>query len=54
MRRAEAVKLYLVEHGIDEDRITTEGLGPDKPVDTNETKVGRANNRRIEFEIITS
>jgi OOP family OmpA-OmpF porin len=54
MRSAEAVKLYLVEHGIDEDRITTEGLGPDKPVDTNETKVGRANNRRIEFEIITS
>lgn len=52
-RRAESVKRYLVEHGVDEGRITTEGFGPDKPVDTNETKVGRANNRRIEFEIIT-
>ena len=31
----------------------TEGLGPDKPVDTNDTKAGRANNRRIEFEILT-
>jgi OOP family OmpA-OmpF porin len=53
MRRAESVKRYLVEHGIDAGRITTEGLGPDKPVDSNETKTGRANNRRIEFEIIT-
>jgi OmpA-OmpF porin, OOP family len=51
-RRAEAVKRYLVEHGIDEGRIQTEGFGPDKPVDTNDTKAGRANNRRIEFEII--
>jgi OOP family OmpA-OmpF porin len=51
-RRAESVKKYLVEHGIDEGRITTEGHGPDKPVDTNDTKAGRANNRRIEFEII--
>jgi OOP family OmpA-OmpF porin len=52
-RRAESVKRYLVEHGIDESRITTEGLGPDKPADSNDTKAGRANNRRIEFEIIT-
>ena len=51
-RRAEAVKKYLVDHGVDESRIETEGLGPDKPVDTNDTKTGRANNRRIEFEII--
>jgi OOP family OmpA-OmpF porin len=51
-RRADAVKRYLVEHGIEESRIETEGHGPDKPVDTNDTKAGRANNRRIEFEII--
>jgi OOP family OmpA-OmpF porin len=52
-RRAESVKRYLVEHGIDESRIVTEGVGPDKPVASNVTKGGRADNRRIEFEIIT-
>ena len=51
-RRAASVKKYLVDKGIDESRIQTEGFGPDKPVDTNDTKQGRANNRRIEFEII--
>ncbi|PRP91630.1 Outer membrane porin F precursor [Enhygromyxa salina] len=51
-RRAEAVKKYLVEHGIKESRMTTAGYGPDKPIDTNDTKAGRAYNRRIEFEII--
>jgi outer membrane protein OmpA-like peptidoglycan-associated protein len=51
-RRAEAVKKYFVDHGIAESRMTTEGFGPDKPVDTNNTSAGRANNRRIEFEII--
>jgi OmpA-OmpF porin, OOP family len=39
--------------GIAEDRIVTSGLGPDVPIDTNDTKAGRANNRRIEFKIIT-
>ncbi|MFO7566348.1 MAG: OmpA family protein [Enhygromyxa sp.] len=51
-RRAESVKRYLVEHGVDEARIETVGHGPDKPIDSNDTKAGRANNRRIEFEII--
>ncbi len=50
--RAEAVKKYLVEHGIDASRITTRGAGPDEPVDTNDTKAGRAKNRRIEFKIL--
>jgi outer membrane protein OmpA-like peptidoglycan-associated protein len=52
-RRAESVKTYLVEHGVAADRITTVGYGPDKPVDTNDTAAGRANNRRIEFKPIT-
>ena len=51
-RRAASVKKYLVDKGIDESRIETEGFGPDKPIDTNDTKAGRANNRRIEFEIL--
>ena len=50
--RAEAVKDYLVNKGIDASRITTRGAGPDSPVDTNDTKAGRAKNRRIEFKIL--
>jgi OOP family OmpA-OmpF porin len=51
-RRANSVKTYLVEHGVDAERITTDGLGPDYPIDTNATRTGRAHNRRIEFEIV--
>ena len=49
--RAEAVKSYLSGMGIAEDRISTAGFGPDVPIDTNDTRAGRANNRRIEFRI---
>jgi OOP family OmpA-OmpF porin len=51
--RADSVKSYLVGMGIGEDRIVTSGKGPDEPIDTNDTKEGRTNNRRIEFKIIT-
>jgi OOP family OmpA-OmpF porin len=51
-RRADAVKRYLVEHGIDAARIETRGAGPDEPLDSNATKSGRAQNRRIEFRIL--
>ena len=51
-RRAESVKRYLVEHGIDPARIETRGAGPDEPVDSNRTAAGRARNRRIEFNLI--
>ena len=51
-RRAESVKKYLVDRGVDSGRLTTRGAGPDEPVDTNETKAGRAKNRRIEFKLI--
>ncbi len=52
--RAESVKQWLVEHGIDASRITTRGAGPDEPVADNSSKAGRADNRRIEFKIITN
>jgi outer membrane protein OmpA-like peptidoglycan-associated protein len=48
-RRADAVKNWLVEKGIDPKRITAKGYGPDKPIATNKTKEGRQQNRRIEF-----
>jgi outer membrane protein OmpA-like peptidoglycan-associated protein len=51
-RRAESVRNYLIGKGIDPTRITTKGYGPDQPRDTNKTKAGRANNRRIEFKIL--
>ncbi len=51
-RRAASVKRYMVENGVADDRIETQGVGPDQPIDTNETADGRARNRRIEFIII--
>jgi OOP family OmpA-OmpF porin len=50
--RADTVKKYLVEHGVDQARIVTRGAGPDEPIDSNATREGRANNRRIEFRVL--
>ncbi len=50
-RRAEAVRAYLVSRSVDGGRVTAKGYGASRPVDTNATKAGRANNRRTEFEI---
>jgi OmpA-OmpF porin, OOP family len=49
-RRAESVKAYLVSRGIDGARLTPRGYGPDRPIATNDTARGRANNRRVEFK----
>jgi outer membrane protein OmpA-like peptidoglycan-associated protein/curli biogenesis system outer membrane secretion channel CsgG len=49
-RRAEAVKSILVsQFGIDAGRLTTAGFGSSKPIDSNSTPDGKANNRRVEF-----
>jgi len=49
-RRAAAVKQVLVaEFQIDEARLTTDGLGATKPLESNDTPQGRAQNRRVEF-----
>jgi OOP family OmpA-OmpF porin len=48
-KRADAVKNKLAEYGIEADKIETEAYGEDKPVATNETKEGRAKNRRVEI-----
>ncbi|MEM7153547.1 MAG: OmpA family protein [Myxococcota bacterium] len=49
--RADAVKDYLVDKGVDASRITTRGAGPDEPIADNKSKRGRAQNRRIEFRL---
>lgn len=50
--RANAVRTYLIDHGVEAFRIQTRGAGPDEPIDTNRTASGRARNRRIEFQIL--
>ena len=52
VRRAEAVKAYLVSKGIEANRVYTEGKGEKQPVADNKTAQGRAQNRRTEIEII--
>ncbi len=48
-RRAEAVKKYFVDQGIDPNRLTTKGFGLTKPAASNKTRAGRAQNRRVEL-----
>ncbi|MFH1313129.1 MAG: OmpA family protein [Candidatus Eisenbacteria bacterium] len=48
-RRAAAVKVRLVDSGIEESRLKTKGWGESKPVDENTTPEGKANNRRVVF-----
>ncbi|MDT0136285.1 outer membrane protein OmpA [Acidovorax sp. PRC11] len=52
VRRAEAVKAYLVSKGIEKNRVYTEGKGEKQPIADNKTKEGRAKNRRVEIEVV--
>ena len=52
-KRAEAVKAKLLEFGLAEDRILgIEAMGEEEPIASNDTKEGRAENRRVEFKLI--
>lgn len=49
--RAKSVMQELIKRGIDKNRMVSAGFGPDRPIDTNDTPEGRANNRRVELRI---
>ena len=49
-RRAEAVRDYLIELGVDAERLTAVGFGPEQPIASNDTEEGREVNRRIEIK----
>ena len=52
MRRAKAVKAFLVSKGIPEARVFVEGKGESQPTANNHTKEGRAKNRRVDIEVV--
>ena len=51
-QRVETVKAYLVDHGINEERIQTQGYGGTQPLVPNTSNANRAKNRRVTFKII--
>jgi OmpA-OmpF porin, OOP family len=51
LRRAEAVKAYLVSNGIDPNAVKTAGMGESQPTAENTTSEGRSENRRVEIEV---
>jgi OOP family OmpA-OmpF porin len=50
--RAEAVKAYLLSKGIEKSRVYTEGKGKQNPKADNKTSQGRAENRRVDIELV--
>jgi outer membrane protein OmpA-like peptidoglycan-associated protein len=51
-RRATSVSNYLAQRGVDQSRLIAQGVGPDQPVASNENENGRAQNRRVELQIV--
>jgi len=50
--RSQSVVDYLMSQGIESYRLSAHGYGESKPIDSNDTEEGRANNRRVEFTVL--
>ena len=50
-RRADAVKKYLIDKGVDTSRVSSVGYGEDQPVADNKYAAGRKQNRRVELSV---
>jgi OmpA-OmpF porin, OOP family len=50
--RSQAVVDYIISQGIESFRLTAHGYGESKPIDSNDSDDGRANNRRVEFTVV--
>lgn len=50
--RSQSVVDYLISQGVDAYRLSAHGYGESKPIDTNDSDDGRANNRRVEFTVM--
>ena len=50
--RADSVRKFLIEYGIEPGRMIAQGFGEEQPVASNATKDGKQKNRRVEFQII--
>ena len=51
--RAKRVARYIIDHGIEQDRITWKGYGKTVPIADNHTRSGRSKNQRVELKIIS-
>lgn len=52
LARAQAVAKYLTDHGVPADKLVAKGYGPAKPIASNRTAAGRAENRRVELNAL--
>lgn len=50
-KRSEFVRDFMIEQGLLKRQITNEGIGPDRPIESNATEEGRAKNRRVEITL---
>ena len=53
-RRADSVRDYLVQQGVNADQLQTKGYGPTQPIATNKTAEGRAKNRRVVMYVVSN
>jgi OOP family OmpA-OmpF porin len=51
-KMVKVIKDLMVQQGIDASRISSEAFGDTKPKDTNDSEIGRKNNRRIELKVV--